>query len=100
MVNEEWVNEYKEDQGMDEEQVNKLFSSVPLLFKGYYKFSFTFTGSKDGFDIVACYGRGSDDIYKFEVIKDQPREFTKVDNWDLVVITMGDTEVFKKYAPW
>lgn len=82
------------------EQVNEKFKDLVLRFSSYYKYSFAFTGERDGFSVRASYGGSGDDIYKFSVRADETRPFESVDQWTYVQVKQGETEVFSHYDPY
>ena len=79
-------------------EVYSRFADVELYFDSYYKYVFTFKGtSADGYTVVADYGGGSSDIYRYEVavgvaVHLAPEEFTSVTVYD-----PAGYEVFHEY---
>jgi len=49
------------------EEVYEKYNDIPVFFSSYYKYSFTFTGEKDGVKITATCGGDSGDIYRLDV---------------------------------
>lgn len=80
---------------MTDTEVAELFSDVPLLFDSYYKYSFAFSGSKDGYEIVTSFGGCSDDIYRYDVSRDDPVLFSGPYEWSFVSITKDGVKVFE-----
>lgn len=90
---------YNKEQKMTKDEVINKFSEVELSFDYYYKYSFTFVGSKDGFKISASFGGNHEEIYKSEV--DANDKATLGDEnkwswmWNHIRITKDNEEVFE-----
>lgn len=69
-------------------EVSEKYSTVPLMFKSYYKFVFTYHGvAKDGNIITVRYGGMADDVYRYEVSRDD-------------IKVLGEYEEKASWNPW
>ena len=81
---------------MTKKEVYEKFGKAEMLFASYYKYSFTFTGSFEGYDINASYGGDADSIYRFDVNRDDPIHFDAL-GWDFICIEKDGERVFEHY---
>ncbi len=84
---------------MTVEEFEAAFGDVELTFSSYYKYEFTFTGSKGDVKISADYGGDSDDIYRYSVRNNEKRNVGNVKDWNRVVAARGDNTIFE-YSNW
>ena len=57
------------------------YGDVVVSFSSYYKYSFTFRGTKNGESIRVCLGGNHSDIYRFEVDADCKSKIKDMDDW-------------------
>ena len=59
---------------MTREEMLSIYGDTPLLFSGYYKYTFYFSGvAHDGNNISIQVGGNHDDIYRLDVDRDAPK---------------------------
>jgi len=78
---------------MTQQEFMKKYGSTKVVFERYYKYSFTYKGDfPDGSTIVVSCGGSADDIYKHEVVADQPECIAAIDPTSGTVYgSMGET---------
>ena len=75
---------------MDKEQALLEYGDVPLKFKSYYKYCFTFEGCKNGNTIRMEIGGNSDDIYRFYVDANMPMTIKNNPDYNFVSIRSAE----------
>ena len=84
---------------MSDEEAKAAYGNVPLLFDGYYKYSFSFAGTApDGAMIVVSLGGDASDIYKLDVGRDKP--ITWAGDGGSVTITKNGSVVYQGRDGW
>lgn len=79
---------------MTPKQFEKRYRNVELLFRDYYKYTFTFVGEVDGKQIIASFGGDPDSIYRSSITNDEIRKLGSLKNWRSVSMYDENDELF------
>ena len=85
---------------LKQEDAEKIYSDVKVIFESYYKYEFTFTGiAKDGAILRLVAGGCSDDIYRYEVVAGREQAVGEFNDWEYVII-IKDGETIYEQESW
>lgn len=75
---------------MTKKQIEEKYGNVSLKFESYYKYSFRYEGiHENGDKVVAHAGGMADDIYKWEVSRDDEENIIGLDPYYVMVFREG-----------
>lgn len=82
---------------LTKEEVYNKFQDVPLVFTGYYKFTFNFSADVDDYHIYAQVGGNAEEIYRYDVSPNSKLYLAQDQHYGLSV-TQNGVEVYSEYT--
>ena len=85
---------------MTNKEAEERFGDIPLMFSGYYKYVFTFTGRRGDIEIEARLGGAAEEIYRLDIDPNKPRFIDAIQSeWNCVTVMEDGKEIFG-YTDW
>lgn len=82
---------------MDEKEFKEIFKDAKVVFIGYYKYNFKYSGKHKGYDIKAYYSGCANDIYYHEVDTNPIALFNNVFGFtDVYIYDRYGKEIYKQ----
>jgi len=85
---------------MNKQEILAAYGTVPVKFRRYYKYVFTFGGlAEDGAQITICIGGMADDIYKQTIHNDEETTLAiEIDSAFIVQVKKDGEMLYDSYG--